>query len=435
MAFQYYQQNVPGWGTSQLNFGPPPALGYAPLNTWNGLDYYRAHVMARGATFDPAFYQNVVNRTPIGGSVGLSLYEAEHWHRHAYGGLGELMRMLPVEIGAAAAYEAWRQFRYNMSQYDFLGPSGPRREALFGLAIAEGKPTYHLIQMYIHRHSWASASAEAAAATITTILSQTMGPGAGIADGLGGSDYYRGFGPSMTRPYDDNDVYLRGRALTRSPFPGRTYSRSPLPPGMLGRSPIPGTAYPPTYGGAGVGAGAGVGMLPAAGISAAGSGAAPGLGAGAMGIARGMGAMGTAAAPSVGAGVGAAASSGVGAGATMGGSSIPAAVPQAQGITGNTMPYGAAGSSLGGGALPYGAGNQIISYPAVPTATTQYAPGYTASYGMQAAGYNPAAAASYAQQPAIIVQGGHRHRHHRRHSHLGHRHHHRHHHYGYGYAY
>ncbi|KAI0035869.1 hypothetical protein K488DRAFT_82629 [Vararia minispora EC-137] len=245
MSFQYYQQNMPGWGTSQFTFGSPPPLGYAPLNTWNGLDYYRAHVTARGAPYDPALYQNVVNRALVGGSVGSGLYEAEHWHRRAYGGLGELTRMLPAEIGAAAAYEAWRQFRYNMLQYDYLGPSDARPGRLW-------QDTGRAFDQY-----GASATAEAAAATISVILNQAVGHDARYVDD---SDaYYHSRRPSIARSYDDDDAYVRGRALSRSPFHGRAYSHSPIPPAAPtvspisttapAFSPIPGTAYSP-YGSA-----------------------------------------------------------------------------------------------------------------------------------------------------------------------------------------
>jgi hypothetical protein len=47
--------------------------------------------------------------------------------------------MLPAEIGAAAAYEAYRSFIHNSSVFDparFDDES--QREALIGLAIAEG---------------------------------------------------------------------------------------------------------------------------------------------------------------------------------------------------------------------------------------------------------------------------------------------------------
>jgi hypothetical protein len=47
--------------------------------------------------------------------------------------------MMPMEIGAAAAYEAYRQVKYGHNVYSFLYSDFERqREALRALAIAEG---------------------------------------------------------------------------------------------------------------------------------------------------------------------------------------------------------------------------------------------------------------------------------------------------------
>lgn len=56
--------------------------------------------------------------------------------------------MLPQEVGAAAAYEAYRQVKYGSSMYQFLYTDYDRqREALRGLAIAESMAlsAHHLI--------------------------------------------------------------------------------------------------------------------------------------------------------------------------------------------------------------------------------------------------------------------------------------------------
>jgi hypothetical protein len=47
--------------------------------------------------------------------------------------------MLPAEIGAAGAYEAYRQYCYNISQSRQLNALDARRDALLGLAVAEGE--------------------------------------------------------------------------------------------------------------------------------------------------------------------------------------------------------------------------------------------------------------------------------------------------------
>ncbi len=46
--------------------------------------------------------------------------------------------MLPQEIGAAAAYEAYRQVKYGGSMNALYGDYDRQRDALRGLAIAEG---------------------------------------------------------------------------------------------------------------------------------------------------------------------------------------------------------------------------------------------------------------------------------------------------------
>jgi hypothetical protein len=47
--------------------------------------------------------------------------------------------MMPLEIGAAAAYEAYRQIKYGHNVYSFLYSDFERqREALRALAVAEG---------------------------------------------------------------------------------------------------------------------------------------------------------------------------------------------------------------------------------------------------------------------------------------------------------
>ena len=55
----------------------------------------------------------------------------------------ELTRLLPNEVGAAAAYEAWRQYRHTLSHYDYLNPYDRRQEAMHGLAVAEGEFFLH----------------------------------------------------------------------------------------------------------------------------------------------------------------------------------------------------------------------------------------------------------------------------------------------------
>ena len=62
--------------------------------------------------------------------------------------------MTPVEIGAAAAYEVWRNWRYNYGvQAQPLGGDAIRqREAIVGLAIGEGSyPLVHQLNIIVLR--------------------------------------------------------------------------------------------------------------------------------------------------------------------------------------------------------------------------------------------------------------------------------------------
>lgn len=51
-----------------------------------------------------------------------------------------LSQLLPIDIGAAAAYEAYRTFKHNPFLYEPLGANSLRmREGLVGMAVAESK--------------------------------------------------------------------------------------------------------------------------------------------------------------------------------------------------------------------------------------------------------------------------------------------------------
>ncbi|VDB95918.1 unnamed protein product [Peniophora sp. CBMAI 1063] len=217
MAFQYYQA-APGWGQQQYQFGTPPPLGYQPDYNWNGLDYYRAHVSSRGGPYDPAFYQNVVSRAGQGGAVGSGYHEAKHWHRRAYGGIAELSRLLPEEVGAAAAYEAWRQFRHTLSHYDYLNPYDRRQEAMHGLAVAEAVRLWQDTGRGYDQYA-SQLAAEAAAATVGHILRRKMDGGNVLRHGETPADaYYRGRRNSVSGFGGIGDSFMRRRS--RSPMPG-----------------------------------------------------------------------------------------------------------------------------------------------------------------------------------------------------------------------
>jgi len=74
------------------------------------------------------------------GAGGVSKDEAKQWHYRIYGGQIDLRAASPLELGAAAAYEAYRSWKHNSSLYEPLsGDRDRQREALIGLAIGESE--------------------------------------------------------------------------------------------------------------------------------------------------------------------------------------------------------------------------------------------------------------------------------------------------------
>ncbi|KAL6308072.1 hypothetical protein BKA93DRAFT_765210 [Sparassis latifolia] len=133
MSYNYYQSG-PGWGTSQYRFGRPPTPGFQPTPSWGGLDFFRAHAI----NGEPEFYQSIVTSMPQFESTGVfGLDEARYWHRRIYGGMVNLSQVLPTDIGSAAAYEAYRLYKY----HNICAPLGAvperQREGLVAMAIAE----------------------------------------------------------------------------------------------------------------------------------------------------------------------------------------------------------------------------------------------------------------------------------------------------------
>ncbi|KAL0958767.1 hypothetical protein HGRIS_014089 [Hohenbuehelia grisea] len=96
MAYNFYQNAAPGWGTAQYQFNAPPQPAFQPQATWGGADYYRA---GGAQTPDPPLFESAWNsvrdyRTiPSAAAVGLN--QARVWHRRLYGGLPAFTRYLP----------------------------------------------------------------------------------------------------------------------------------------------------------------------------------------------------------------------------------------------------------------------------------------------------------------------------------------------------
>ncbi|KAH9032642.1 hypothetical protein EDB84DRAFT_1561913 [Lactarius hengduanensis] len=234
MAYSYYRSHAPGWGTQQFQLGAPPMPSYQPQSTWTGQDFYSAHALGG----DPMLYQNTISRATSGGGVGK--HEAKIWHHRAYGGLGEVTHMLPQEVGAAAAYEAYRQVKYGSGMYQFLhGDYERQQEALRGLAIAEVVRLWQDTGRGMDQYGQ-QVACDAAAATAYHIVSQRESE---ESQGLGfGSGSYRdrrnSFGAFPTQGYASSGGYGTGSVYGgASPLMGA----SPIP--------VPGSPYSTMGGG------------------------------------------------------------------------------------------------------------------------------------------------------------------------------------------
>jgi len=211
MAYNYYRY-APGWGTQQFQLGAPPLPTYQPQPTWTGQDFYSAHAMG----YDPNYYHNTISRLSTG-LGGFGRQEARMWHRRAYAGFGEVTRMMPPEIGAAAAYEAYRQIKYGTSVYNFLYEDYDRQhEALRAMAIAEAvrlwQDTGRAVDQYGLQAACDSAAATANNINMERELEDPMGygtrsrrnsfaafaaPGYASSGGFGGGSVYGGGGSPL----------------------------------------------------------------------------------------------------------------------------------------------------------------------------------------------------------------------------------------------
>lgn len=292
---QYYQQSgTPGWGTSQFQFGPPAAPNFQPQPSWGGRDYYRAHA----ADADPNLFDHAWNSVrdyreyDSSGAIGVGIHEARHWHRRAYGGLGELTQMEPPEIGHAAAYEAYRTWIHNSSMHEPLsGDIERQREALIGLATAEASRLFQYTNRSLDSFARMEA-VECAAATASHIFYWSRERDEG--EHFRGRSHQGGFGDLDPYALDTDLMYPRPRHRSHS----RHRSSSVHPPmGYAGSGDMP-IGYPGSGGGMPIGyAGSGGGMpigyagsgggMPI-GYAGSGSGMPPPVGM-APGMAPGMG--------------------------------------------------------------------------------------------------------------------------------------------------
>ncbi|KAJ7675113.1 hypothetical protein B0H17DRAFT_1081840 [Mycena rosella] len=288
-----YSQNVPGWGTNQFQFGQPPAPTYQPQPNWGGMDYYNAHAVNP----DSSLYDHAWNRVRqySGSSMeqgpGVGMHEAKHWHRRAYGGLGELGQMPPTEIGHAAAYEAYRTWTQNSSLHEPLAAMSKDKERVSLVSRSRKVGPSRLLQFSnrsMDNYARMAAS-DSAAATASIIFyhnrdrdddggyrSRSRSRSRNRHGSFASSSYEDSYAPDpyASDPYASDHLsssYPRHRSQSRhrshSPmmqFPGTQMAGSgsmtgsnvgPIPSGGAygAPAPYPGSAMPmqiPSYGGA-----------------------------------------------------------------------------------------------------------------------------------------------------------------------------------------
>ncbi|KAJ3975218.1 hypothetical protein EV361DRAFT_890190 [Lentinula raphanica] len=240
-SYSLYRER-PSWGTNQFRFDlPPPAPSFQPQPSWNGWDFYSAHA---GSNPDPSFFNMAWNGANYrDGGVGIN--EARHWHTRVYGGLGDLNKILPEELGHAAAYEAYRKWMHHSSMREPLSAEPDRqREALIALAIAE---TTLLLQYTARGNDFYTrqSAAESAAATASQIFFWSRDHDDYDADfyqGRGRSYGSYGSSSSYGDPYAYDADVMYSRSLPRSR--SRNGSRSPAFPRPFVDDRPPMSSYP-----------------------------------------------------------------------------------------------------------------------------------------------------------------------------------------------
>ncbi|KAI0645489.1 hypothetical protein C8Q79DRAFT_1010443 [Trametes meyenii] len=253
MAYNYYQTSMPGWGTSQFQFGAPPQPPFQPQPSWRGYDFYNAHAINP----DPSLYDSIMTRLRDVLGMGVGHHEARHWHRRVYSGLVPLSELLPADIGAAAAYEAYRTWKYNSFLYEPLSADRERqREGLIGMAIAETQRLWQYSGRPLDTYGLRSAC-EASASAAHVLADKLFGWTSG--GGIGGG-YASSYSSSSADAYAYDDPYRHGRSRHNS-FSAPTVVRVGAPPyndplaspyGMGGSPmPIPGAQPMPIPGTAG----------------------------------------------------------------------------------------------------------------------------------------------------------------------------------------
>ncbi|KAH9940461.1 uncharacterized protein BXZ73DRAFT_88701 [Epithele typhae] len=266
MAYNYYQTQHPGWGTSQFQFGAPPVPAFQPQPSWRGYDYYNAYA----SNPEPGFFDTIMGRVRDFMGVGVSRQDCRHWHNKIYSG----QTCLPADVGAAAAYEAYRTMKHNSFLYEPLSADRERqREALTGMAVAETQRLWQFASRHMD-HYGLDQACETAAAAATMLADRLFTSMGGLArsnsysslnEAYAYDDPYRHHGRRSRRNSFTSPTVVRvggsphmgsmplGYGQNSVPMAGTTPSYVPGVPGSYGyASPLDGRASPGPYGAPGV---------------------------------------------------------------------------------------------------------------------------------------------------------------------------------------
>jgi len=170
-------------------------------------------------------YDYAWNKVRNYSGTGVGQDEAALYHRRAYGGFGDLQNMAPLEVGAAAAYEAWRTWKAHYGVYGqpISGDRERQREALTGLAVGEAARLWQYTGRVGDSYGRLESS-EAAASTASLLLTQSWAYDTSYGDYDAPDPYaYRG---RLSRR--NSVASLRGRSMSRprTPFDRDGYAGS-----------------------------------------------------------------------------------------------------------------------------------------------------------------------------------------------------------------
>ncbi|VDC04112.1 unnamed protein product [Peniophora sp. CBMAI 1063] len=238
----HYRDRLRGWGSQDMSFSTPPPLSYSPRPHWGGLHHYMAHASA--VEPNPEIYEMALERAESG-ALGVGLHEARHFHRHAYGGLMDLARLSPAEIGHAAAYEAFRYLLHHEPLYEPLADETEReREVLVSLAVAEATKLWREAPRFNDEYGLQTACSSAAA-TASLLHSQKCDIGEIGPDYLTQRNASRPYGDT----YAEDDSALCQRAGVAEPPRGRMYGRDGYNGSVYGGRGARALSEGPSYGG------------------------------------------------------------------------------------------------------------------------------------------------------------------------------------------